>query len=347
MGTRDHLEWIHTEEILGSGGQGEVELVREIDDPPEKLCALKTLHNATSTKDRERFRREITAISKIDHPSIIKIIDHSDEESNSPFYVMEYHEGAKSLFEIISSPSINPYHGNALLSLDLFEQIILALCECERAAPPIVHRDVNPKNILVLKNNRICLIDFGICHFDDGKMITLADEHVGTRNYTAPECESGDDSAIGSHTDIYSAAKVLWAAINSKQAFAREEYAFKGRSLEEMFPENPETWHLTRIFERTIRRRIEDRFQSPSQVLTLVHELRNLIEAGYPPLREAGERCPSCGSKTLGDFENGHAVFGNPNPRGVVTVKCNTCGFGFVRDMALWRKKIEEREALD
>ena len=232
----EELPWRSIGKTLGSGGQGVVQLVTRKDDPDCHKFALKTLHNVGSTQALERFRREISAVKKITHPAIVRVIDHSKEGDAFQYYVMEYHQGAESLASVIFSPS-NRFHGNVLLSLDLFEQIISAIRACEESNPPIVHRDVQPENILVLEDHSIRLIDFGICHFQDGRMITLTNENVGTRNYTPPECEPGTDFTIGSHSDIYSAAKVLWSVITSERAFAREEPAFKGLfSMKEMFP---------------------------------------------------------------------------------------------------------------
>lgn len=342
----DKLDWRSTGVTLGAGGQGVVQLVTRKSDPEGAQFALKSLRNVSSSQARDRFRREINSIKEISHPSIIRVFDHSEEEDDFQFYVMEYHDGAKSLKDVISSSLTNPFHANALLSLSLFEQIVLAIRECQNAEFPITHRDINPKNILVLHGNKICLIDFGICQVEDGNIITLADEDVGTRNYTAPECGSGDDSTIGVHSDIYSAAKVLWSAINSQQAFDREKHAFQGRSMEKMLPDMPETWHLTRIFEKTIRERPEDRLRESSEVLNLINEVRFLIKANFPPLEEVAERCPSCGCKDIGEFDSGYVVFGNPNPRGVYSALCHQCGFGFVRKASILKENIEKRAEL-
>ena len=342
----DELPWQATGKTLGSGGQGEVQIVAHETDPEGQKYALKVLRNAGSRQARQRFRREIEAIKNLTSSMIVKVIDHSREDDSFQFYVMEYHDGAKTLDSIITSAT-NPYHGNVTMSLDLFEQVLLAIAECQAADPPIVHRDINPKNILVLPDNAIRLIDFGICQVQDGIMITLVDENVGARNYTSPECEAGNDESIHVNSDIYSAAKVLWSAITSKRAFAREAPVFKDRSMEKMFPERPETWHLSHIFEKTIRQNPSDRVQGGKETLNVIREVRHLIELGFPPFQEAPSRCPSCGLKGLGQFQDGYKVFGNPNPPGVVSVMCNSCGFGFVRNNQIWIRNRERLEGLN
>ena len=349
----EEVPWLATGRTLGEGGQGVVQLVTRRDEIDGRNYALKALRHVGSIQALERFRREINAVKKITHPAIVQVFDHSKEGDKFQYYVMEYHEGAKSLANVIwssSNPfdgsSFNPFHGNVLLSLDLFKQIISAISACEASNPRIVHRDINPKNILVLKDGSIRLIDFGICQIQDGTMITLADEDVGTRNYTSPECEAGNDSTIGVHSDIYSASKVLWSVITSQRAFAREGPAFGSRSMKMIFPNKTETWHLTHIFEKTIRQRPEDRFQKTAEVIERIRDVRYVIQRGFPPLEDIEFRCPSCGWKRIGELQFANNVFGNYSNVGLAAFKCDMCGFGFVRDIELLQRNIEKMDGL-
>ena len=341
----EEIPWQSTGITLGSGGQGEVQLVCKRNEAEGPKYALKILRNTSSIQARDRFRREIEVVKHLKAPAIARVIDHSTEEDDFQYYVMEYHEGAKTLDSIMLSGD-NPYHGDIMKSLDLFESIVSAIGVCEASSPQIVHRDINPKNILVLPDGSIRLIDFGVCQINEGSMITLVDENVGARNYASPECESGNDDSIGVHSDIYSAGKVLWAAITSRQAFAREEPAFRDRSMEKTFPDQPETWHLAYIFEKTIRGRPADRYRSAGEILQLTREVRYIVQRGFPPLRRVRSRCPSCGWQTIHDFQGGYVVFGNPNPPGVRSLICDLCGFGFVRNVDIWQRNIERLEGL-
>ena len=342
----EHVPWVATGTTLGSGGQGDVQLVtarNQADGPP---YALKHLRNAGSVQARARFRREIEVVKNLNAPAIVKVIGHSDERDDFQYYVMEYHEGAKTLASVIFSPD-NPYHGDIKRSLDLFESIVSAIGACEASTPPIVHRDIKPNNILVLPDGTIRLIDFGVCQVDDGEMITLVDENVGARNYASPECEAGNDGAIGVHSDIYSAAKVLWAAITSRQAFAREVPAFRDRSMERIFNRLPETWHLTRIFEKTIRQDTAHRCQSSDAALALASEVRYVVRRGFPPLRLVREICPSCGSQSIEDFNDGYRLFGSNSLRGVQYLICDQCGFVFVRNTDIWQATLDRLQDLN
>lgn len=336
----ESVAWHSTGKTLGSGGQAHVYLVTRRDKPDGTKYALKVLRNVDSPQARERFRREIDTAKNLDSHLVAKVIDHSEPSDVFQYYVMEYYEGARTLASIVFSGQ-NPFHGNVSKSLEKFQQLVQAISACEQSKPPVVHRDINPKNILVLPDGSIRLIDFGICLIQDGEKITLVDEDVGTRNYTAPECEAGSDTQIGVHSDLYSAAKVLWSMITSQRAFAREEPAFTNRAMSQMFPVNSSTWHLALIFEKTIRANPADRFQKAEELLARINEVQYLINRNFPPLEEAGKRCPSCGQEQLAAFPQGHSVFGNPNPPGVQSIICNYCGFGFVRNVNYWRENIK------
>ena len=337
----EYVPWCLTGTDLGSGRQGDVCLVTRKNELDGAKYALKNLRNTDSGQARRRFLREIEAVMELNHPNIIRIFGHSDEGDDFQYYVMEYHEGAETLESITSSQSSNPFHGDVLKSLDLFEQIISAIGAYEASDNQIVHRDISPKNILVLKDGTIRLIDFGICQFQDGQVITLVDEGVGARNYTAPECESGIDASIGIHSDIYSAAKVLWSAITSKRAFSREQPVFGNQSMSVMFPNQTETWHLTRIFEKTIREKPHDRSQKTLDVLSQICEIRYLIQRGFPPLEDTRKRCLRCGGMCLIRFPESHLVLGNPNPPGIFAIQCNTCGFLYLQNVDVWQASVD------
>ena len=269
---------------------------------------------------------------------------HAESDASFQFHVMEYHKSAKTLDNVIFSES-NPFHGDVLKSLAMFEQIIAAISVCEAHEPTIVHRDVNPSNVLLLPDSTIRLIDFGICQIQDGTVVTLIDENVGTRNYTSPECEAGDDGAIDVHSDIYSAAKVLWSMMTSRRAFAREQPAYADRSMERIFPDQPDTWHLTRIFEKTVRKNPGDRARTASEVLELVNEVRYLVQGGFPALKSVRSRCPSCGMNKVEEVGSYFDAIGNL-PARIVAVMCRSCGFVFLRDLDVLKKNLERLESL-
>lgn len=338
--------WEATEKTAGEGGQAQVLLVKDKNGEFDGVWALKALKRGGPGQAYERFSREVTAIQKLRHPNIISIVDCSSPGDDFQFYVMEYDEGARPLEKIMKAER-NPYYGNPKRSLWLFEQICSALIVCEKSSPRIVHRDLSPANILIKPDLSIRIIDFGLCQLQGNETITLVDEGVGTVNYMAPECESGSEDVIGVGADLYSAGKILWSTITGLKAFSRESPAFNAKSMTEVFPENPKTWHLHHIFEKTIRRDWRNRWGSAAEADAVARRVRFLIESGYPPLKEIGPRCPICGVGELSDFSQSHAVFGNPNPPGIESRQCTYCGVCFPFNSLKRREILDRRKKLE
>ena len=344
--------WKLVDKTLGKGGQSDVHLVVNRDEatlPNPAKYALKALRKVENLQARTRFTREIEIVKGLDHPAIVKVLDNSSENDEFQFYVMEYHEDARSLDKVIFSDS-NPFHGDILLSLDLFEKIVSVIDFCSERLTPITHRDISPKNILLLKDMSIKLIDFGICQVDVGDMITLTDEGFGTRNYTSPECESGTEGLVGVKSDIYSASKVLWSAITSQCAFAFEEPVFRNKSMRAIFPHNHDTWHLSHIFKETIRKNPEDRVSNAKEMKAQIARVRSVVKRGFPPLELIGSYCPSCGWYGYGvsveELKEEHRMPGQPNSDGVIPYKCAQCGFIFARDVTILRNRSENMSRL-
>ncbi len=340
----DHLNWKPLGKEIGSGGQGTVHLVYHKDDPDKTPRALKVLNKDASQDAHTRFQREIKAVCEIDHPAIIEMIDYSAQEDEFQFLVMEYHHGANTIEQMCLSPNHpNPFHGNTLKCLDLFEQLMSAIRTCESKPEPILHRDISPKNILVLPDESIRLIDFGLCHTVGDTTITLTGDHLGTRFYAPPECAPRSQFQPGIYTDIYSAAKVLWSVITSQTVFDREEVNQPNNSMQIIFLDNEETWHLDQIFKNTIRYNPSERLNRTGLVFHLVDEIRYAVSNGYPPLASVAYRCPSCGRKSVRASEYRGETFGGHMSDDLFAHECSACGFIFARRRETLDKNIENQ----
>jgi hypothetical protein len=203
---------------LGGGAQGTVLKVRDILDPEAPELALKRLKQ----NDRcGRFLSEIEALQKIDHPNVVKIIDHSGAEEpgdskHKYWFVMPLASGNLA-------DRAGLYKGN----LDAVLQVALQLAQALEAAHAqgITHRDVKPGNILFPRlDNEVWLSDFGICHDAAAKdRLTDLNEVVGPRGFTAPELETGGQVPITPAVDLYSLGKVIFYMLSGGDRIAREE----------------------------------------------------------------------------------------------------------------------------
>ena len=332
-------KWKEIQE-LGEGGQGATFLVENTEDPDEPRRVLKKLRKPGDAQASERFENEIEIIIRLNHPSIIKIVDYSVVH-DPQFYVMEYHEGATTLADVILTDN-NPYHGNVLKCLELFEKIVRIINDCGSLTPPVYHRDISPRNILHFENGDIMLIDFGLAYTDGETHVTQSGERLGAHGYAPPEFGAGRQRSPSVASDIYSAAKVLWSAMTSQSAFAGETPLDQDKSMAGMFGNYNEALHLNRVFEQTIQKNQKDRVVNGHMLLDIIRSLQRTIREGFPPLELVLLKCPSCGHPRsvrelyIRDDEIATLFVRN----GLSTYICDVCGFVFPRHTRTYRDTL-------
>lgn len=331
---------------IGAGGQAHVYKVRKGTDPSGPIYAAKVLKGG-KPQALQRFKREVEAVQKLDHPGIVKCLEAGTLADGQPFYVMEHLEGATTLKKLFDTDS--RFKGDALRSLSVYMKILEALQACEKAG--IVHRDLSPGNVLILPGDNVKLIDFGCCFNLDGDCITLTAEAVGTACYRAPECADHSTAPATISADLYSAGKILWSLVTNKPAFEREGPAFRERSLHRMLPNDPPTWHLTEILENTIIGKPDGRYMDTTRALIHASEVRERIQDGYDPLESvlATFRCPLCGHA---NFSVADGYFPSPivNPalqRRPTYHMCNVCGYVCIIFKDALQLRLDKRSQLE
>lgn len=346
------VPWKRIGKTLGMGGQSsvhEVETTILNRFPPGKY-AMKELRNVRSGQAKQRFMREIEAIKQISDPRIIKIIDHHKEDDSFLYYVMPYDENFTSLERLIFS-SDSVFRGDPKTCLAFIAECAESLHKVHEHENKIVHRDLKPANILYnTKTMKPLIIDFGCCQIESDQIITLVDEGVGTQNYMAPECESGAPNEVTFKSDIYTLGKLLWSMVTGHKAFARENPAFTTKNLMKQFPNNPDCWHLTQVFQKTIRRNPKHRYENAKKLAEDCHCVIYLIDH-HPPLERVMRFCPACGQGELTPPVKSpvamHAIFGNPMPRGCVGSYCHVCGYLSAWDTGVLKKREKELETME
>ncbi len=204
---------------LGEGGQSVI--LRVVDDYGEYNgeFALKRIRNPWR---HQRFQNEITAIKRLEHPNIIKLIDHSaldDVNSNNDkqFLVMPIAEGKD-----LGKPSRYKLYSGALDSVLLVSITIAKALQVAHLAN-VIHRDIKPENILFTGDGHdLWIADFGICLLREQPRNTPDGEVVGPQNYMAPELEAGGNLEVTPAADIYSLGKVIYFMISGGIVIPRE-----------------------------------------------------------------------------------------------------------------------------
>lgn len=326
---------------IGEGGQAKV---HEVEDESGRIpgrYALKALSKSKPEQAYKRFAKEVQTIKRLSHDSIIKVIASSEQDASDPYYVMELIPEAHSLKKLIDR-SKNPFYANPKKCIRFFHDLLCAITEWNMHH--IVHRDLSPANILICDDCSIKVIDFGICQINDGDMITLIDEGVGTQNYMAPECESGSNSQVTIFADVYSAGKLLWTAATSRKAFGREESVFSDNSMKSIFPNQPNMWNLQEIFDRTIRHSRDDR--APMQdLVNFTHRLRRVIEQEFPHAEEVQHYCSVCGIGVLQHYDDFRKFTASRNDGSFRALQCDNCGYYCDLNGRTLMKKNENRRS--
>lgn|GEM_PF-1232469 len=337
---------------LGEGGAATVyPAVRENSADTTKH-AVKVLRSNAPDVLLARFYQEIDTIKKLSHPNIISVVESSKQGDSLHYYVMPFIEGAKSLRKL-SAAGASPYASDAERSVELFIDICEGLDHCQSFG--ITHRDLSPANILILPGGLVKIIDFGLCHFDDGHKLTMTDENAGTPNYMAPECESFSSDPASIRSDLYSAGKILWSAMTGKATFPREERVFGPLSMREMFPEDYSSWHLHDIFSNTIRRDPKSRWSTAKEAVSGARRVLDRIRSRTLPIEFLAtiNVCPICRIGTMRSpddvFEGGggYTLFTTDRqPKGVVRMVCEHCGWCHLISRSHQRKTMESRQNL-
>jgi serine/threonine protein kinase len=202
---------------LGEGGQGHVFRVKDIRAEHQGEFALKRVQNSSRNS---RFQNEVEAIKRLQHPNIIRLIDHSafdGEDGETQYLVMPIAEGG----DLAHDRRLRLYTDNIDAVLSVSKQIALGLSTAHAAE--VIHRDIKPANILSTGNGHdVWISDFGICFFREAERHTAEAEVVGARFFMAPELEYGGKLDVTPAADIYSLGKVIFFLMSGGVVLPRE-----------------------------------------------------------------------------------------------------------------------------
>jgi serine/threonine-protein kinase len=252
-------------DLIGQGGMGRVYLAR--DTRLERQVALKILSPERVNNPRAiaRFQREARVGAQLQHENLVRIYDFG--ESNNRYYlVMEYIEG-KTIGTLIAEQG----HMPALTAVRLARQIAMGLEHAHRKG--LIHRDVNPYNVLVTRDGTAKLADLGLAiDLADGEHVTRDGATVGTFDYVAPEQARHSHSA-DIRSDIYSLGCTLYHMCSGQVPFPSPSLpeklfahqALEPTPLEQLVEGLPPG--LDEIICRMMRKSPDERFATPMQVI--------------------------------------------------------------------------------
>lgn len=289
---------------IGSGGMGEVFLAE--DTKLERRVALKFLpkHLTANEEAKERFEREAKAAASLNHSNIVTIHEIGEHE-DQVFIAMEHVEG-QTLKELISSyrPPSTVNRIPIPEVLDIATQIASGLAAAH--AKGIVHRDVKPQNILVDKDGRVKILDFGLAKLKGISSLTKESSTLGTVHYMSPEQTMGKD--VDQRSDIWSLGVVLYEMLIGNVPFKGDYEQAVVYSILNEEPEKtteirkdipPEFDH---ILKKALVKRPEDRYQHVDNLLVDLRHLRMDSRPDRQPVptssRQKTRRWPGWGIPT-------------------------------------------------
>jgi serine/threonine protein kinase len=200
--------------LLGQGGMGAVyrawHLTLNMPLAIKEMLPQPGLDAQTLDQMRQQFQQEAAVLAHLDHPNLVRVIDHFEEGDNA-YLVMDFVEG-ESLADCIAREGALPEDE----VLAWAGQLLDALDYCHRRG--VIHRDIKPQNVIVRPDGRAMLVDFGLVKLwdpDDPHTRTVM-RGMGTPEYAPPEQYSTQAGHTGPHSDIYSVGATLYHALTGQ-----------------------------------------------------------------------------------------------------------------------------------
>jgi serine/threonine protein kinase/WD40 repeat protein len=262
-------------EKLGQGGMGQVFKARH--RTMKRDVALKVI-SPSVVKDEgslRRFQREVEAAARLNHSNIVTAHD-AGEFKGTHYLVMEYVRGLDLTATVRKS---GPMNANRAVGLIL--QVASGLAYAH--AHGIVHRDIKPANLLLDESGCLKILDMGLARFegatqDHASVAALTGTGVlmGTIDYMSPE-QAMDSKTADARSDIYSLGCTLWFLLSGKPIYEQDTIVKRLMAHQSApIPMLPiADLNLQKIFERTIAKQPEQRFQSCGE---LIRELSTWLQ---------------------------------------------------------------------
>jgi serine/threonine-protein kinase len=279
-------------------GRGAMGVVYRAEDPRlGRPVALKTMSPSVAGDPEllQRFYREAQSAGKLSHPNIVTIYD-IDEADGIPFIAMEFLEG-ESLKQIIATRK----DLTIVKKVDVMVQTCRGLHYAHQHG--IVHRDVKPANIVVVKDGTVRIVDFGIARIAGGSM-TRTGIVLGTPMYMSPEQVLGH--AVDARSDIFSAGVILYELLTFQNPFVADDMPtilFKivdqpAPALASVLPNCPP--QLDNIVMRALAKNREERYQAAEDLAFDLQQVGDFLKRHMVEVYiEQGQRSYEEGNFTL------------------------------------------------
>ena len=270
-------------EEIASGGQGVV--YSAFDPDSGQIVAVKVLHpSLTGNHDYlERFRREASLASSIDHPNVVKIFEVGQDDDRH-FMALEFLP--ESLSGVIEGAGALPIERAAVFAVQIARGLAAA------HALGIVHRDVKPQNVLIGSDGAAKLTDFGIARGELLPTMTATGAMMGTPHYMSPEQARGERA--DGRSDVYSLGCVVYQMLAGEVPFKgdtplaviRRHIEERPRPIRQLRSEVPPA--VERVVSRCMEKSPSRRYQTPGELVSALEQaVPGVISSAREPRQEA------------------------------------------------------------
>ncbi len=265
-------------EIIGELGQGAMGVVYKAKDPLiDRVVAIKTINLGLAQEEKEeyegRFYQEAKAAGRLNHPNIVTIYDVG-KSGDFAYIAMEFLQG-RELRDVMNDGGVLPVDQ----ALDVVAQVALGLAYAHEHE--IVHRDVKPSNIMVIRDGHVKITDFGIARMASASVRTQTGMVLGSPKYMSPEQVMG--KSIDQRSDIFSLGVMLYEMLTGQAPFNGENInAIMYQTLNAV-PAPPNTLNaavpemLNFIVAKALAKKLEDRYQNAKDFAVDLRSCRDTL----------------------------------------------------------------------
>ena len=270
------------ERVLGKGGFGLVYLAH--DEQLNRRVAMKVPHAKLISKpeDAEAYLAEARTVANLDHPGIVPVHDVGSTENCPCYVVSKYIEG------VDLSTKLKQHRLKYREAVEIVATVAEALHYAHKQG--LVHRDVKPGNILIGKDGKPYVVDFGLALREEN--IGKGPKYAGTPAYMSPEQARGEGHRVDGRSDVFSLGVVLYELLAGRQPFRGDTQAelfaqvtsYEARPLRQSDDNIPK--ELERICQKAMGKRASERYSTAKDLSDdLRHFLaeQTVIQSGSTP----------------------------------------------------------------
>ena len=275
-------------EVIRELGQGAMGIVYQAKDPLiDRVVAIKTINLGLALDGKDeyegRFYQEAKAAGRLNHPNIVTIYDVG-KSGDIAYIAMEFLQG-RELRDIMNDGGLLPLDH----VLDIAAQVALGLAYAHEY--DIIHRDVKPSNIMVIRDGHVKITDFGIAHMASSAVRTQTGMVLGSPKYMSPEQVMGKE--IDQRSDIFSLGVMLYEMLTGQAPFNGDNVnAIMYQTLNAV-PAPPHTVNavvpemLNFIVAKALAKGVDDRYQNAKDFAADLRACRDTLPSSNQQLNVA------------------------------------------------------------